>query len=180
MKNTQLSISFFLLALIYLSNGACTRIDYTKELAQVDSLSVKVDSILSNLNAIDTSEVMGYIPLMKEDLQWIQENISEENVNAAKIFIYKVKTVNKLSLTFTYDYVKAKKESELSKTQLFDLRKDLVNSSIEKNDALKYIEDERKAVEAINNHTIKMIERINILEDYPEVRKEFYLNMRNK
>lgn len=180
MKLLHFFIAILLTSATYLSITSCNRVDYSEEIAKVDTLKIEIDSLRFRFDEIDSSLVLSYTPFMTEDMKWISDSLTKENVTDAKMFMYHVKIAKKLTLTFIYDYVKLDRELAYSKEQLSSLRKDLVNSSIEKEEAMKYLSDEDKAVEAIDTHLSKMEERINLLKDYPEVRKEFYLKMRNK
>ena len=63
---------------------------------------------------------------------------------------------------------------------MIDLKKDLQNNSIEKIEASKFIQDEKMAASILKDHMDKMTDRLDKLKDYPEVRKEFYDNVKEE
>jgi len=170
----------FAVILAYVSTISCNRTDYSKEIAQVDSLQAIMNLMKFQNDSIDSLQVISLSPLIQEDIRWISDSLSKETLTKSKVFIQKVRTGEKILRNFPMEYYSIKKEINYSLTQLNDLHQDLIEGSIEKAEASKYIEDEVNAGSVIESHHLKMMKRLQTLEDYPEVRKEFYLMLKQE
>jgi hypothetical protein len=174
MKKILSSILFLLLIGFYFFTNSCNRTDFTNEIAQVDSLSAQIDDFRTRLNQIDSTLIMDYSLLVNEDLDWAADSLSRDNMPFASVFLAKVRIAKKFTNSFPAEYSTLKKELTYSHVQLIDLKNDMLNNSIEKVQASKYINDEKMAVVILKDHMDKMTDRLTALKDYPEVRKDFY------
>jgi hypothetical protein len=176
-----ISTTLVLLAIgIYFFSNSCNRNDYTQEIAKVDSLFQQVNSYKLYLDSIDSTSVMEYATMVAHDLKWISDSLAKESMAGASVFLFKVRTGNKLLENFPVEYAALKKEVNFSHKQLLDLKVDLQNGSIEKVQVITYLKDEKLALKAIEIHFNKLKKRLEILKDYPVVRKDFYLKVREQ
>lgn len=171
-----ISSTFLLLVIgIYFFSNSCNRNDYSQEIIKVDTLFQQVNSFKIYLDSIDSTSVMEYAPLLAHDLKWIDDSLSKESMSMSSVFLFKVRTGNKLLENFPIEYSSLKKEVTFSQKQLLDLKEDLQNGSIEKVQVNTYLKDEKLAVKVIESHFNKLKKRLEIMKEYPIVRKEFYL-----
>jgi hypothetical protein len=163
-----LSISFYCL------NVSCNRIDYSKEIIVVDSLATATQHYLFQLDSVDSNAVMLLEPMIKEDLVWTSDSLTSEHLKSSSIFLSKLKSGKKLVARFPLEYTKLKTELNKSAVQLKALKTDLTNSSIAKEDAIKYILDEENALSIISKQQKGLMGQLEFLNDYPKVRADFY------
>jgi hypothetical protein len=119
-------------------------------------------------------------PLVIEDVAWVSDSLTAEDVKNSSIFLAKLKTATKLMQIFPQEYSILKKELTISLYQLKTLKSDLVNKSINEKEANKYINEEELALKNISGHQKKLLLRLNSMMDYKEVRKDFYLMVRQQ
>ena len=162
-----------LIGFIYLGTS-CQRTDYSKEIAQVDSLSAVVERYLFQVDSLDSMQIEEYFVFLKEDTKWIQDSLAKEYMKDASIFLLKVRTADKLSKSFPQIYVKLKRELKYSQSQLADLKKDLSNASIEPEKAKGYLATESMAADNLGQQHSKFMKRLTILKDYEVSRNDFY------
>lgn len=175
MKKNSFLFSTILLASLYILSSSCNRTDYSEQISQIDSLYNQISHYSFQIDSIDSNAVIELTPIIQEDLLWISDSLSKELLPKSSLFLYRVRTGNKLLQNFPQEYHTLKKEFIYSLKQLSDLKKDLKNNSIEKVDASKYINDEKLAIKVLESHLNKMIKKLETMKDYPEVRKDFYL-----
>lgn len=172
-------INVFLISIviigIYISNSSCNRNDYSEEIVELDSLSILTSTYLTQLDSIDSSAVMGMKAMILEDISWISDSLSKENLSESSVFLAKIKNGKKVMQVFPREYTTLKKELTNSLNQLNDLKADLSNGNLDEVHAKKFINDEKLAFTEINAHQKKLMKRLNSLNSYEEVRKEFYL-----
>lgn len=179
MKKTNILIFSLAILGFYLSQTSCNRNNYKEQIITVDSLSNATGTFLTQINSIDSTSVMSMAPLVKEDLKWISDSLSKEDLSRSSVFLSKLKSAKKLVQVFPREYSSIKNELNISLIQLDDLKSDLINSNLDKKHANKYVNDEKKALIEIETHQVNLMQRLNSLNDYAEVRKEFYLMARN-
>lgn len=168
-----LFISFLSIA-FYCLNISCNRIDYSKEIIVVDSLTMATQHYLFQIDSIDSNAVMLLEPMIKEDLVWTSDSLTSEHLKSSSIFLSKLKSGKKFISRFPFEYAKIKNELNKSAEQLKDLKTDLTNSSIAKEDAKKYILDEENALSIISKQQKGLMGQLEFLNDYPKVRADFY------
>lgn len=174
MKKTFLILLIISSFVFYFANLSCNRTNFGTEISIVDSLSAEANKFLTQLNALDSSEVMLLAPIISEDLEWTKDSLTKEDLKNSSIFLSKLKTGKKLVARFPYEYSRLKLELQKSLDQLSDLKSDLSNSSIEREEATKYINDEKSALQIIVKQQNGLFGQFNALNDYKEVRTAFY------
>lgn len=174
MKKTLLILLFVSSIGFYFGNLSCNRTNFSAEISTVDSLSAEANKYLTQLNSIDSSSVMLLAPIISEDLNWTKDSLTKEDLKNSSIFLSKLKTGKKLVARFPYEYSRLKLELTKSLDQLSDLKTDLTNTSIEREEATKYINDEKSALQIIVKQQNGLFGQLNALNDYTEVRTAFY------
>lgn len=175
MKKSNILFIALSIVLFYFSNSSCNRTNFSEQIVAVDSLHNQVDSYLFQLNSIDSTEVMSYYPIVKKDIAWVSDSLAREDLKNSSVFLSKLKTANKLMQVFPQEYSTLKKELTISLYQLEDLKSDLENNTINEVEANRYVNDEKLALKNIGNHEKKLMQKLDSMKDYIEIRKDFYL-----
>lgn len=162
----------------YFSNTSCNRNEYSEQIVIVDSLNNVASVYLFQLDSIDSSAIMGMENMILEDISWISDSLAKENLTQSTVFLAKLKNGRKVIQVFPREYNTLRKELNISLGQLKDLKTDLDNGNVNKELANKYVNDEELAMKKIDAHHKKLLKRLNSLNNYEEVRKEFYLEAR--
>lgn len=176
MKKIKIFLLSFVIIGFYFSNSSCNRNDYSEQLVTVDSLYSITGIYLLQLDSIDSSAVMGMESTITQDISWISDSLNQENLSESSVFLAQIKNGRKVMQVFPREYSTLKKELTISLDQLKDLRIDLSNGSLDEIHADKYVNDEKMAMLKIESHHKKLLSRLNSLNNYEDVRKEFYLN----
>lgn len=181
MKRISLFIvASIILLLFFIAGTSCNRVDYTKEITQIDSLKTQLLDYKMQLNSVDSAAVMELKPFINEDIEWIKDSLTKETMNLGTIFLASVRSGSKLMGTFPIEYSSLKAEIDYSVTQLEDLLEDLDKGSIEASKAHKYVNDEVMAFKVIERHINKMLGRLESVKDYSDIRNDFYKRIRQQ
>jgi len=138
--------------------NACNN-PYEKELQEVNSLIALVDETEKSLLSIDTSSVFAAKAQMEKDLS--EFNMLVDTMNKEEAF--KVGDIfgNKKKLyRLTENYPNFVRQIEFTKTQLENLKQDLENGLIKKEEFSGYYEIEQSALMNLNHEIDKSINGI--------------------
>jgi hypothetical protein len=152
---------FILLGSVFLFQSCKNAND--KELGEIDGLIKILDTTEEALHAIDTSDLYSITKLVKEDLKRINKSndtLTREAAYKVDLYIGRTKTLYSLS----NNYTKFQTEIVDLKKQLNNLRQDVSNNLIKKEDYSKYYNSEQKMVlyvkEEVSLATRGMADRI--------------------
>ncbi len=179
-KISLFTLSSLLILLYFVLSTSCNREDYSKEIAQIDSLKTQLSIYSLQFDSIDSTSVMELIPLIKNDVEWIKDSLTKETMSLGAVFLVTVRAGSKLTESFPAEYSSIKKELIYSTSQFEDLLDDLNKGAIDAINARKYINDEVMAFKVIESHIKKMTGRLESLKDYPDIRKDFYERVRQQ
>lgn len=124
--------------------------DYTNEIGHVDGLIKILDSSEEVLHNVDTATLFEMTIFVKESIAKIQsknDTLTKEAALEADQFIGRLKSLYGLSK----NYKKYQKEIDLIRTQLNNLKQDLDNGIISKQQFPAYYENEQGGVININD-----------------------------
>ena len=133
------------------------REDYTNEIGHVDGLLKILDSSEKALHDVDTAMLFEMTIFVKQSIEKIQsknDTLTKEAALEADQFIGRLKSLYNLSK----NYNKYQQEIDLIRTQLNNLKQDLNNGIIPKEQFPAYYENEQVGVISINdkiNHATK-------------------------
>ena len=150
MRNT-----FFLFTLLFLS--ACNNVD--QELNQVKALQDQ----LTKSEQVFQAWNLEHMTQRKKDVESLLDSVSNYYTNKNLVMDLPVgllmadfKATAKSYKRVYGDYSRVKEELEYSKTQLFNLSRDLESGAMEKDSALRYISEEAIAVKSLYEQVYKL------------------------
>jgi hypothetical protein len=146
---------------------------YEKELGEVDSLLEIVNDSEQSLLTVDTSRVFSAKRQMEVDLAELHEVkdtlTKEEAFQLDKIFSSK-----KRIFRLTKNYSNFLEQINFSKTQLTNLKQDLENDFVSKDDFVIHIQNEKTYVLGLNKQINKAVNGLDVeLEKLKLYRSEF-------
>lgn len=124
--------------------------DYTNEIGHVDGLLKILDSSEKALHDVDTATLFEMTIFVKQSIEKIQsknDTLTKEAALEADQFIGRLKSLYNLSK----NYKKYQQEIDLIRTQLNNLKQDLNNGIIPKEQFAAYYEIEQGGVISIND-----------------------------
>lgn len=154
-KNVFVATALFAVLL-----SSCNSTDYSSEISQIDSLQSEVNGMEEKLKDFDGEAFSKYSRNAAEQLDWIKAKWPESDTMpryvAAFLSDYKI---NKKSLsTFAKTLDKTREELIYSDDQLTKLKADLQNNLHTKEEAKKYLGEEKEAVETLTETSNKLVE----------------------
>lgn len=159
------------LLIIGLSFNACNNPN-EKEIGEVDALITKVNETEKSLLSIDTSKVFGTKRQLEKDMadfSKIGDTLTKEEAFRVEDYFGSKKKFHRL----TKGYPKFISQIETSKKQLNDLKQDLENGVIKKENYTKYYADEYSTLQDLDFQINKLITGIDIVvEKYEKDRPE--------
>ena len=168
-----------LVALCFLITS-CSSNKFSKQITQIDSLNVVLDSSFSKLNSLDTSVVQSYYLKYSDNIKLIRNNFKEKEKEDEEIWsiITRYGMIKKPLRDFKKNFVKYSKEISISHKQLNDLKSDIKNNILTKDQIIQYIKEESEFVKYINVSVSGLMENTKIyfnqyLELNPKVEKYF-------
>jgi hypothetical protein len=133
---------------------SCRQTNFQKEIGTIDSLLVKLDTIDLLHRRIDTTDFSKLSQRFTENLAYVQEIYTSREDTMPKdvaLLMSDYRALKKPSKGLKDKYQKANEELKFSKSQLADLKHDLQNNLLDSILVQDMLQDERKAVEAIEN-----------------------------
>lgn len=152
MKNTLIAL------VVILSITACSNPNQ-KEIKEVDELITIAEETEKSLLSVDTARVFAIKKIMNEDykiLNQFTDTLGKEEAFRIADIVGNKKKFFRLSA----NYNKYVQEIKLSKSQLTNLKKDLENEAIKKEQFLRYFETEQQALMSINKKIHKSVDGI--------------------
>lgn len=133
---------------------SCQQTNFQKEIVTIDSLLVKLDTIDLMHRRIDTTDFSKLGQRFSENLSYIQEVYTSREDTMPKdvaLLMSDYRVLKKPSKGLSGNYQRTNEELKFSKSQLADLKHDLQNNLLDSILVQDMLQDEREAVEAIEN-----------------------------
>jgi hypothetical protein len=148
------TFAFILNVLIILLFSACNHSDkYTKEIKQLDSLSMMLDSAEMKIIKIDTLKINKYTIEIKTNLRDFEVNNKDSISNGNTILLSDYGRCYNPLIELNKAYSEQKHEIEESKEQIENLIHDLKINKVDEKKVTDYFMDERLAA----NKSIQMV-----------------------
>lgn len=146
-------IGAILLGIAVLST-ACERTHFTEEIATIDSLLVKLDSVDMMHRKIDTSGFTELGRNFSENLAYLQQAYTESEDTIPKnvgMLLADYRSLKKPAKGFIDKYQRLGEEIEFSKAQLADLKHDAQNNLLDSILVSEMLDDERQAAAKVES-----------------------------
>ena len=148
---------------VALTIGACNNPN-EKEIGEVDALIGKIVQTEKSLLSVDTSKVFGTKRLLEKDLaefNKIGDTLTKEEAFRAEDIFGSKKKFYRL----TTRYPKFISQIEMSKKQLANLKQDLENGLIKKENYSNYYAQEENAINELDVQINKLVVNIDVVVD---------------
>jgi len=158
-------MSKFILGILFiaLSFSACDNSN-KKEIEEVESLIARVNETEKVLLSIDTSKVFGITRLLEKDLaefKKIKDTLTKDEAFTVADYFGSKKKFYRL----TAGYPRFIGQIETSKKQLSNLKQDLQNGLIKKDDYISFYQEEQAIFKDLNFQINKLITGIDLVVD---------------
>ena len=132
--------------------SSCNSKDFSNEISQIDSLQSEVKSMQEELKDYDAEAFMKYSRHASEQLDWIKSKWPEGDTlpRYAAAFLSDFKIQRKTLKSYAKKLEETREELTYSEDQLTKLKADLQNNLHTKEEATKFLKDEKEAVETIS------------------------------
>lgn len=140
-----------LIVVFIIALSACKNDQNEKFIAKVDSLNMELKAIETKVLSMDTADFKKRIAYNDEKLAYIQNNFTDTASKDQAIFMSDIIAVKRSYNKMLKQREDVIKEIVFSKTQLFDLKRDLQNNLILPNSFKEYFVAESKAINNISN-----------------------------
>jgi len=169
---------FFLVASCLLITS-CASDKHAKQITQIDSLLVVLDSSTLKLNLLDTSVVESYYKVYTNNIKQIKSSFDSKDDDEVWSVITRYGLLRKPLRDFKKHHTKYSEEIAFTREQLINLKADIKNNVLSEEKIIKYISDESEFVNYINFSVAGLIENTQkyfnqYLELNPKV--EMYLS----
>ena len=147
MKNVS-HLLFLLLSLPFIF-GSCRDNETKEEISSIDSLYRAVLSADSLIRYVDVEKISGYKEEIVTNMGYIQKNFNDSMTNELRILLtdyYAIRKPLRVLLSRTEFYMQ---ELNYSKEQLQNLKHDIEQGTIEKEQFSKHLETENQAISGL-------------------------------
>jgi len=169
-------MSKYILGLLFIAVcfGACNNPN-EKEIKQVDALIAKATETEKSLLSLDTSKVFGTKRQLEKDIA-IFTKIGDTLTKDEAFKVSNIFGSKKKFYRLTAGYPKFINQIETSKKQLIDLKQDLENGLIKKENYTTYYSDEEAALKELDFQINKLITGIDlVVEKYEADRPDLLI-----
>lgn len=131
--------------------ASCTNKEAALMISRVDSSYTTIKSSEVALLAIDTGEIKRMIRFNTESLDYIQNNFTDSATKEQAIFMSDIVAVKRSFNKLLRQYSDLLEDMIYAKAQLHDLKKDIENDLVTKEQFDSYFETEQKAILMFEN-----------------------------
>lgn len=144
------------LVVLTLSVGACASLEFSEELKHVEILEHELDSLENVYSSIDGELARDRAQLINNNLTYVQRHWRDSMDVETAAIMSQYRMMRKPMNIFFAEYQRAGEEIKLSHEQLSNLRSDLKNGLMDKEKAIKSLEDETEAMAVLHASILKM------------------------